>query len=200
MTAKTSPCDPTGIVTHDTRDLLVCLIGLEHVAPAQRAKNTEDREQNRKDLAARQAQLGKALGHIIHRAARNGAIFVFVAVLHAQRTFGEFRRHAQQARDDHPERGARPPDPDSNRHTGDVTKTNRPGKRRGQSLKMADLTGIVRIGIVTFDKADRVSEETELHEGEVQRKDRSRDHQPPHDPRKTSSREGCEDKADERPG
>ena len=164
---KYKTCDPSRIISEDTCNLLVRLIGLEHIAPAQRAKNTEDREQNGQDFASGQTKLVKPFGHIVHRAARNGAIFVFVAVFYAQRTFGEFRRHAQKACNDHPEGGARSTDTDRYRHTSNVSKPDRARQSSGKRLKVTDLTRIIGVRVVALYKADRVTEEAKLHKGKI---------------------------------
>jgi hypothetical protein len=52
-----------------------------------------------------------------------------------ERAFGEFRRHAQQTGEDHPERRARPADADGNRDTGDVAKPHSARQRRRQRLE-----------------------------------------------------------------
>ena len=115
-TGEDHPGDPAGIVADHARNLLMRLVGLEHVAAAQRAEDAEDREHHREELAPRQPAFGKALGEVIHRPARDAAIGIFVTVFHAQRAFGEFRRHAHQRGEDHPERGPRPADADGDRH------------------------------------------------------------------------------------
>ena len=176
------------------------LVGLEHVAAAQRAEDTEDREQDRENLAPRDAAFGKPLGQVIHRTARDVTVLELVAIFHTQRTFGEFRRHAQKTRQDHPEGGARATNAHGHRHAGDVTQAHRARKRRGKRLEVADLTGIVGVGIVALDQRDRMPERPELHEPEIEGEDRCGDNQPHHDPRKIGAGEGAEDEADEPAG
>ena len=65
------------------------LIGLEHVAATESTQNTKDREQHRKDFTTGQTQFVATLGDVVHRTTGNRAVFVFVAILHAERTFGE---------------------------------------------------------------------------------------------------------------
>lgn len=102
-------------------------------------KDTEDREQDRKDFAARQAQLVETLRDVVHRTTRNGAVVILISVFHAQGAFGEFRRHTQQTRKDHPERSPWPTDAHGNSNACNVAKTNGARQSRGQRLEMAHL-------------------------------------------------------------
>ena len=91
--------DPARITTDNPGDLLVRLVGLEHIAATERAENTEHREHDRqKPCHSWQAAFCKALGQVVHRATRHGTVFVFVTILDAERTFGELRGHAHQTR------------------------------------------------------------------------------------------------------
>jgi hypothetical protein len=56
--ANTSPVIQPGIFADNSRNLRMCLVGLEHVAATKRAENTEDREHDREELAAGKPQLG----------------------------------------------------------------------------------------------------------------------------------------------
>ena len=89
-TGKDNASDPTRVVAQNVGQLRMRLVGLEHVTAAQRAEDTEDREQHSQDTTTANAAFGKAFGEVVHRATRNRAVFVFVSVLHAERTFGEF--------------------------------------------------------------------------------------------------------------
>src|SRR5690606_33440444 len=116
------------------------LVRLVSVAAAARAAHTKDREDHREYLA-RRAELDrlKTSRKVVHRAAVNGAVLVDIAVCYAQRTFDEFRRHTQQAGDDHPKRGARAADSDRDRHTRDVSEPDGSRHGRRQGLKVVDL-------------------------------------------------------------
>ena len=175
------------------------LIGLEHVAPAKRAQDTEDREHDGEELAPRQAKLGKAFRDIVHRTAGDGAVLVFVTVLHPERAFGELGRHAEQAGQDHPECRAGTADADSNRHPGDVAKSHGSRQSGGERLEMADLARILRVRIIALHQTDGMAEEPELHEAEIDGEDRGRHDQPQHDPGEAGSRQRREDEIDERP-
>ena len=142
---KDHACDPARVIADHIGDLCMGLVGLEHVAAAEGAEDTEDREHHRQDLAAGNAAFGKALGQVVHRTTRNGAVLVFIPVFHAQRTFGEFRRHAQQTSQNQPECRARPADAHGHRHTCDVAKAHRARKRSGKRLEMANLTRVIGI-------------------------------------------------------
>ena len=130
----------------------MCLVGLKHVATAEGAEDAEYRKQYRQEPAARQSALSEALGQVIHRATGDGAVFVFVAIFHAEGTFGKFRSHAHESRKNHPEGCTGPADANRDRDAGDVTQADGSGKRGCQSLEVADLTRVVRIGVVTFDQ------------------------------------------------
>ena len=54
---------------HQTLVIYMGLVGLEHIAPAERAQNGEDREQHRHEPTQRQAALGEAFDDVIHRPA-----------------------------------------------------------------------------------------------------------------------------------
>lgn len=107
--------------------------------------------------------------------------------------------HPEKTREDHPERSPRPANPDGDRNPGNVTQTNRSGQSRGKRLKVADLTCVVWIGVVTFEQLDSVFEETKLNKPKIQGKDRRNHDQPHHDPWKTGSGKGRKDQADEGP-
>ena len=169
------------------------LVGLEHVAATERTENGEDREQHRHKPAQRQPAFGKALGDVVHRTTRDMTVGVFIAVFHTQRTFGELCRHAKQARNNHPKGRPRPADADRNRHASDVAQTHGARKRSCQRLKVADLTRVIRIGIITADQLDRVPEALQLDGPEVHGKDQCADNQPQGDPRKIRPRQGRED-------
>ena len=192
--------NPARILADNAGNLLVCLIGLEHVSAAECAEDTEDREQDRKRLAARQSALCKALGQIVHRTAGNRAVIVFVAVFDAERTLGELRCHAHQAGKDHPEGRARSANADGNRNTGDVAEADGARKGGGKRLEVAYLAGIIRVGIVAAHQFDRMPEGTELDEREIEREDRGSHHEPCHDPGKACARKRTEDEIDEPAG
>ena len=186
--SKDDACDPSREVTDNTGNLRMRLIGLEHVSAAKRAKNTEDREHDREDLPARQAQFIEAFRDIVHRTARDGAVLVFIPILHAERTFGELGGHTKQARQDHPEGCTRPANTNSDSDPGNVPETDRARQRRGKRLKMADLARIFRVRVVSFDQLDCVSEKPKLYKTKIQSENRGGDNQPHDDPGKTGPR------------
>ena len=186
----------------------MCLVGLKHVAAAEGSEDTEDREQDRKDLAHGQATLLESLGEIIHRPARDGPVRIFVPVFHTQRALGEFRCHPQKPSKDQPEGRPRTADADGNRNTGDIAKAHRARQRCRQRLEVADLARVVGVGIIAFHQCDGMTEGAKLNEPEINGKDGRRDDQPADDPRETGSGKrrkdqvhepsgrGCEDRID----
>ena len=192
--------NPARIIPDNPGNLRMGLIGLKHISAAKRAKDTENGEQNGKKFASRNAKLFKALGDVIHRAAGNGAVSIFVAVFDAKRTFREFRRHAEQSGEDHPECGAGPANADGHRHPRNIAKADSSRQGCCQRLKVADFTGIIGIRIIAFHEANCMGKEAELDKAEVDGENTGRDHQPHDDPGKAGPRDGRKNEIDERPG
>ncbi len=82
-------------------------------------------------------------GEVFERAARDGAVFMHLAVLDAEGALREFRSHAQQAGQDHLERRAGTAVRHGRTHAGNISEAHGPGECRGTSLKMGHLSGIV---------------------------------------------------------
>ena len=185
----------------DRGDLGEGLVRLEHVAAAERPADAADREEDGEELAERGlAVLGQTLGEIVHRAAGDGAVGIFVAVADAEDAFGELRRHAQEAGEDHPEGGAGAAQIDGDAHTRDVAEADRAGKGGRKRLEGGHLTGVLGVEIVAAHQLDRVLEAAELDEAEIEREDHGGDHQPADDQRKVGAeqRHRIEDGRDDR--
>ncbi len=108
----------------------------------------------------------------------------FAAVFHAERTFGEFGRHAKETGKDHPEGGTGTADGDGHRHTGDVAKAHRARECCCQRLEVADLAGVVRVRIFATNQINGVPKGADLDEAEIESKYQCRKKQPADDERK----------------
>ena len=183
--------------TADDHQLRMGLVGLEHVARTQTGADAKDRKYDGHYFSATQTALGEPLGHVIHRAARDGAVRVFVAIFDAQRALGELGRHAQQTGDNHPEGGARSADADRHCNAGDVAQAHGARERSGERLEMVDLALVIRIGIIAPDQRKGMAEGAHLDETKVQREDDRGHHQPQDDPRKAGAWQRSEDQVDE---
>ena len=144
-TAKTRPKSQPGVgeeavvATGDGHDLRGGLVGLEHVAAAERAADAEDRRRAAARTLPRppMPRSASAVAQVVHRPAGDGAVGVLAAVLHAERALGELRRHAEEAGDDHPEGRAGTAERDGDGDAGDVAEPDRARHRRGQRLEVA---------------------------------------------------------------
>ncbi len=162
-------------------DLHKGLVGLEHVAAAQRSADTTDRKEDRQELAERSlAVFRQTFGQVVHRPARHGAVRIFIAVAHTEYAFGELGGHAQKPGQYHPESGTRTAEIDGDADTGDIAEANSTRQRRGEGLKRRDLTGVLGIEIVSADQLDGVLEAAKLDKPEIQGEDNGRDDQPAH--------------------
>ena len=174
-----------GAIGGEPRDLIPDdgegLVGLEHIAPAEAAPNAHHGKDHREHGAqAWQPALGQAVAQVDHRPARHLAVLVDEAKFLSQGTLGEFRTHAQEPGEHHPEDGARPAQPHRHRDTGDIAQAHRGGERRRERLEMADLSRCFRIRIAPANAVDGVAESAKIDEAKFQGEvDRPR-HQPDH--------------------
>ena len=94
------------------------------------------------------------------------------AVSLGQGGLGELGGHAQQARHDHPEGGARPAIAHGNGHARDITQAHGSGQGRSQSLERSHLTHSARravmapqdmVGMAKHAQIDKTHAEGEIH-------------------------------------
>ena len=98
----------------------------------------------------------------IHRATGDRAVRILAPKFHAERALGEFRRHAEKARDDKPEGGACAADGDGDGDVGDVADADGSGDGRRERLEMRDIPGLVAIVFEATDDAQGMSEATDV--------------------------------------
>ncbi len=184
----------TVLAAGDADQLGVGLVDLEEVAAEQAEEQDHEGGEDREDLAelgaaAAEAVL-EALGQVVHRAAGDGAVGVHLAVLHAEGDLDELGGHAEQAAQDHPERGAGAAPGDGDGHTGDVAEADRAGDGGGQGLEVVDLTGRPLLVVLPAHHVDRESELADLHEAEPAGEDQTGDDEPGDDEGKFRSADG----------
>jgi hypothetical protein len=160
------------------------LVGLEHV-PADRTEEEErDGEDDRQPARGDRAETLERDRKVAERSSGHGAVLVHLAVLHPQRALDELRAHAEQAGDDHPERGPRAADGDCHTDSGYVPEPDGAGHGRGERLEVGHLSGVAGSGVLAPHQVDRRLEAAELDALEVDREDRRSRDQPEHDQRK----------------
>ena len=101
------------------------------------------------------------------------AVGKLITVFHAQRTFGELGRHAEKARNHHPECRPRPANADSHGHARDVAQTHGARQRGCKRLKVADLARVIRIRVIAPHQLDRMPEAFDLNGTEIDGKDQT---------------------------
>ena len=94
------------------------------------------------------------------------ALFINFAEFYSQYAFAEFRRHTDKRRHPHPEDRTRATNGDCNRHTGDITRTDRRRERRHQRAKWRDIS-LVLVVLMTEQLAECVWNFTDWHKAEA---------------------------------
>ena len=163
--------------------LAVGLVHLEHVAAAQRPADAADCEEGCQEFAQPgQAAIRQPAAEIMHRSAGNRPVFIHPPVFHAQRAFGEFRGHAEQAGEDHPEGRSRPADRDGDCHAGDVAEADRGGQRRRERLEVRDLTRCAAgLAHLAGDQPHGMAEAAQIDETQIAGEEAGAEDQPDHD-------------------
>jgi hypothetical protein len=159
------------------------LVGLEHVPADGTEEEERDGEDDRQPARRDRAETLERDRQVAERSAGDGAVLVHLAVLHTERALDELRAHAEQAGDDHPERGARAADGDRHTDSGDVPEPDGAGHGRGERLEVGHLAGVAGSRVLAPHQVDRGLEAAELDALEVDREDRCSSHQPEHDQR-----------------
>ncbi len=175
------------IAAGDGDELGVGLVDLEEVAAEEPEEQDHDRGEDGEHLAEVLAvlaeALGESLGQVVHRPAGDGAVRVDLTVLHAEGDLDELGGHAEQAAENHPERGSGPADGDGDRHTGDIAQTDRAGHRGGQRLEVVDLACRVLVVVLAPHHVHGEPELAHLDEAEPAGEDQACQDQPGDDER-----------------
>lgn len=178
----------------DGDELGVGLVDLEEVAAEQPEEQDHNRGEDGEHLAEGPAvlpeALGEPLGQVVHRPAGDGAVGVDLAVLHTEGDLDELGGHAEEAAEDHPERGSGTADGDGDGHTGDVAEADRAGDGGGERLKVVDLARRVLVVVLAAHHVDGETELAYLDESEPAGEDEARHHQPGDDEREVRPADG----------
>ena len=91
-----------------------------------------------------------------------------------ERAFGIFYGHTKEGRDPHPEQGSRSAETNSQRHSGDVADTDGGGECRGESLKMGNVTFVLRIVVLAPYDVETVLQMANLNPSQAEGDEHSR--------------------------
>ena len=168
----------------DVGDLSVALVRLEHVAAAKAPADAHHGEENGEEPPeASQTELCEAALQVSHRSAQDVSVLADFAIHLTERAFGEFRRHAEEAGDDHPKNRARAAHGDRYGNPRDVAEANRRRQGRGERLEVGDLARVVRIVVVARRHHPRVPKRPDVDEAEPQREEDGAGDEPKDDER-----------------
>ncbi len=111
------------------------------------------------------------------------AVRAHLAIALRQRRLGELGGHAEEAGDDHPERGTRPADGNRDRHASDIAEPDGGGERGGECLERTDLAAVVRGAVLAAQHGEGVTHHAQVDEAQAQGEIHRTDDEPGHDER-----------------
>ncbi len=94
---------------------------------------------NGKECAERFPFFAHPVFDVVHRAAGNISFGVLLAVFHGEKSFGVFRRHAEESGHPHPENGAGAAGCDGSGDADDIARADGGGERRAECFETVDI-------------------------------------------------------------
>ncbi len=151
---------------------LIGLVGLEHVATAQRSEHQAHREHYRHHFAEPfqpRIQILDSLRQIKHRPAGIRIVGIPDAVKLRQRGLMKLRGHAEETQDHHPKQSSRPADHHGHRHSRDVAQSHRCRQRRGQCPERCNISLMLLMLVTPAHHLPCVSKRANVDEAVVER-------------------------------